>query len=308
MTDTATTGEATLELGADPSKLADAEITIDGDKTEIKEVSAATVAAEPAKKNEPAEPTIDDLRAQLKVYDDRAKAAERAASDANAQLSAVSRNAVDANLSMIVSSIETAKGVSATARGELQRAMEGGDFAKAAEAQEALADARANLLRLQERKAEVENGRGQPPQRQQAPVSEIEQIASRLSPPSAAWIRAHPEVANDFGKAEAAHNYITRIKGVVVDTPEYFRRIEEELGMRQPEPTRTEARPTQRVTMQAPVTQSAPSLQTGHSERQTVTLSAAERDVAREMNMTDREYAIEKMAAIREGKMGQVRH
>jgi hypothetical protein len=296
--------EVELEVSPAAAALQDAEITIEGDTTEVRETPAAGAApaVEKPKSNEDA---IADLRAQLRTYDDRVKAAERAANDARSQLSAVSRNAVDATLNMIVSSIETVSGASAAAKADYQRAMEAGDYAKAAEAQEKMADARANLLRLQERKAEVESGRGQV-QAAPAQLSEVESIASRLSPASAAWIRAHPEVAKDFGAAERAH-YKALGDGVAVDTPAYFERIEMELGMR--EAKRVEPAPQpRRVASQAPVTQSAPSLQTGQPTRQVVTLTAAEREMAREMDMTDREYALAKLEAIKEGKIGQVRH
>ncbi len=304
MTDAAIASPTTLEVPIEAGALSDAEITIEGDKTEVKEVGSAPVIE---KKEPVAEEGIAELRAQLKAYDDRAKAAERSATEARGQLSALSRNASDATLGMIVSSIESVTGASATARGDYQRAMEAGDYAKAAEAQERMTDARANLLRLQERKAEVENGRGQIQQQRQAPASDLERIAGQLSPASAAWIRAHPEVARDFSKAERAH-YKALGDGIEVDTPAYFEKIETELGMRKAPESRGQTETSRAVSAQAPVTQSAPSLASGQPNRQVVTLTAAERDMAREMGMTDREYAIEKLAAIKEGKMGQVRH
>lgn len=304
MTEAAQIEDTTLEVPTDADKLADIEITIDGDKTEIKEAPAAS--ADSAKKEEiPAEAGIDELKKQLTSFRQRAEAAERAARESEGRVAAVSRNAIDANLNMIVSSIETAKGASGTAKADYQRAMEAGDYAKAAEAQEQMADARANLLRLQERKSEMESGR----QTQQTPqpVSEVERIASQLSAPSAAWVRAHPDVAKNFNKAEAAHRYAVDIEGVTVDTPDYFKRVEEILGMRKSEKTadgEIEATPTRKSPpAQAPVTQSTQSLRTGQASRQSVTLTTAEREIAREMNMTDREYAIEKLAAIRDGQI-----
>lgn len=303
MTDAATAGSSTLELPANEADaLSDVEIVIEGE---------AVVVGAPEKKveTEP-ESGIAELKKQLADYNARALAAERERDAANAQVAQVSRHAVDANLGMVTSSIEAATSASKTAKADYQKAMEAGDYVKAADAQEAMADARANLLRLQERKADIESGRAQPQQqqRQQPVVSKIEEMARQLSPPSAAWLRAHPDVADRFDQAEAAHNYITKIKGVTVDTPEYFKRIEEELGITAPavraekEPE-VQAKPAQKLQQQAPVTQSAPSLRTGQPSRQVVTLSPAEREIARENKMTDREYAIEKMAAIAAGQI-----
>lgn len=89
--------------------------------------------------------------------------------------------------------------------------------------------------------------------------------------------------------------------GVQVDTPEYFQAVEERIGMRQAQPPQTRQSPA------APASRDTPTL-SNRQQGNTVTLTPEERATARELGMTEREYAIQKHALIQEGKLGTTRH
>ena len=140
----------------------------------------------------------------------------------------------------------------------------------------------------------------------------VEAFASQLTPQSAAWIRAHPEFAKDETlKADMidAHNSAIR-RGIQADTPEYFQYVERKLDiqparLREPEETfMSEASaPTQRRSAPPAAPVSRSSVAPSGNRSNVVSLSRAERETARDLGMSDREYAASKQALIREGKI-----
>ena len=303
MTEATGNDEEVIEIVNEPEKLEPVEVVIDGDKSEIKAVEEKVESRKAEAEIIPAQDGIKELERQLKAMQARADNEARLRKEAEARSEQISRSAVDANLNMVVSEIESAKIASNQAKIEYQRALESGDYAKAADAQEKIADARANLLRLQERRQEVEAAKTVQP-RQPVPVNEVEQLASRLSPASADWVRRHPEVAKNFDSVAEAHNKAIHKFDLTPDTPEYFNKVEELLGMRSPAKAEPEvSKPRAPIAAQAPVTRDAPSLSTGKQQRQTITLTAEERAMAREMGYTDKEWAIAKFEAIKAGDL-----
>ncbi len=142
----------------------------------------------------------------------------------------------------------------------------------------------------------------------------VDAIASQLSPRSAAWVRAHPECVNDkrlYMKMIGAHN-IAVADGYVADTDEYFAEIEKQLGYRKPqtavqadddeEPTSMAAKPMARKA-QPPPAPSSRAASNGSGGRNTVTLTREEREMASIMGMTPEEYAKNKVALKKEGKL-----
>jgi hypothetical protein len=119
-----------------------------------------------------------------------------------------------------------ARAESANAKAAYREAMEVGDFDKAAEAQEAIATAASRIQNL-------ESVRAYQAQRPQQPADPVETFAQRTGA-SAAWIRQHPEYIRDqqkFAKLQAGH-YSALGEGLTPDTPEYFARVEREIGLR----------------------------------------------------------------------------
>ena len=180
-----------------------------------------------------------------------------------------------------------------------------GDYNKAAKLQRQMAQTESRLMQLAQGKEAIEEKlryekqmleqqRKQPePRYEQQQLDPIEaQIQSVQSPTSQAWLRSHRDVLADPVKTAlmtAAHHE-TAAMGIQPDTPEYFAHIESKVY--DAEPARTPVQQTrQRQAMAAaPVsrTNSAQNLRSGQTV--TMTLTPAERQSARDMDMTDEEY------------------
>jgi hypothetical protein len=228
------------------------------------------------------------------------------------------------NYQVVVSGIENMKQTIEQAKRAFAEATAAGDYAGAAEANDTIAWANAHLKDLFEGKSRIEShlqpteGRvadNQAPQQyapqqeqpqQLSPEQQFNALLSRLTPKSAAWMREHPQAAADMNKLSAAHNAATILKGIPVESPEYFSFIENELGMG-----------GNRSSGRKPAMASAPVSSAGYSSGRsssynggsTMTLSAAEveqallidPDLPREKAIE--QYARNKAALIREGKM-----
>jgi hypothetical protein len=118
--------------------------------------------------------------------------------------------------------------------------MAAGDYALAAKAQRAMAQAESHLLqlnngrqRLEEALEQTTEGSVYEPQvptfEPQIPQDPVEMYASKLTPKSAQWLREHPEAANKIGKLSRAHQDALE-DGIVPESEEYFEYIENRLG------------------------------------------------------------------------------
>jgi hypothetical protein len=178
-----------------------------------------------------------------------------------------------------------------------------------------MADAKAKLLQLENGRAalqeQAKNPRMHP---QQIPAYDpVETLASQLSPRSAAWVRAHPEFARNerlTQKMIAAHNLVTA-DGMQPDTDEYFESVERILGVQAPAastaaaeaPMSAASAPTQRRSSPAAAPVSRSGTGTGGGSPNVVRLSAQEREMAQMMGMSAEEYARNKLALIKDGKL-----
>lgn len=253
---------------------------------------------------------IEELKRRLEQERQGRLNAERRAQEA-AQAVTQARTEVDSsNLQLVRTAINTMRQEGEFAKARYRDAMAAGDYDAASEAQEAIADARAKLLQLENGAAAMEEQARQPvrPMPHHDPV---EQLASQLSPQSAAWVRAHPEYARNprlTQKMIAAHNLVTA-DGIAVDTPEYFSTVERVLGV-QAAPRQEEAADSALSAAAAPARRSSPAAApvsrsgTGTGTRPNVVrLSAEEREMAQMMGMSPEDYARNKVALQREGKI-----
>ena len=294
------------------------EIEIDFDAVE-KAAKEPEIKIEEPKEEAPAEISPEDGIETLKKRfeeerlarieaEKRAEAAARAAHEARGQVD-------EGNLQLVTSAIDTLKRETDILKANLRAAMASGDYSAAADAQEAMADAKAKLLQLENGRAalqeQAKNPRIHP---QQIPAYDpVETLASQLSPRSAAWVRAHPEFARNerlTQKMVAAHNLVTA-DGVLPDTDEYFETVERILGVQAPAPSTAVAEapmsaaaaPTQRRSSPAAAPVSRSGTGTGGGSPNVVRLSAQEREMAQMMGMSAEEYAKNKLALIKDGKL-----
>ena len=205
---------------------------------------------------------------------------------------------------------------------QLSDAFAAGDHGLAAKLQRQMVDATADLKQLKAGEEMIKNA---PKPERRALADPVEEIARKVSPRSAAWVRSHPDFIRDPTKNEQmlGAERLVRGRGVKVDSDEYFSEIEKLLGLHE-EPARRDDPPLpgerplsaasdadtkgrevpkpngQAGPASAPVSRSG----TGSGERQrTIRLTAEEVDMARNMGQTPEEYAAAKMALQKAGRM-----
>ena len=132
-----------------------------------------------------------------------------------------------------------------------------------------------------------------------------EQIARSVSPKSAAWIRANSDVID----SEKAVKRMVRAHddavddGIEPETEEYFAFIEQRLGIRRDsgDEEAPEAPPPPRRSSPPP----AAPVSRGGQRPNVVRLTKAEAEAAKMFGMSEVEYAKNKVALQREGKIGR---
>jgi hypothetical protein len=254
----------------------------------------------------PPDPAAAQLRAQLNEARQQTAMAQRQAMEQAQRAQDAEQRAMGSTVGMIDSALEAAQAAAANAKAKFQAALDAADHRTAAQAQEEMADARHNLLRLQEQRAYVEAEVRRPPQQiqpRQAPQqrgSQFDQITSDLVnsgfPRSADWLRSHHEWASHpelLQRISAADQHLVTNKGFVRETDEYFAALEQELGMGQQR--RSSGGDYSNVrgrAAAAPTSNAAPSLRTGQTTlRGRIALSPAQQEAAELSGMSNREYA-----------------
>lgn len=295
----------------------DIEIDFDAVEKAGKEPDIKVEQVETVEKAEPQAISAEEgLEAFKKKYEEERQAridAEDRARQAAMQAREAQGQVGDTNLQLVTSAIDTLKRESDILKANLRAAMASGDYSAAADAQEAMADTKAKLLQLENGKAALQEQLRNPVQRVEPPVDAVEALASQLSPRSAAWVRANPDYARNprlTQKMIAAHNLVTA-DGIAPDTDEYFESVERVLGVSAPPsasvaaaeaPLSAAAAPAQRRSSPA----AAPVSRSGNptnSRPNVVRLTAQEREMAQMVGQTPEEYARNKLALIKAGKI-----
>lgn len=269
--------------------------------------------AKPDPKVVTAEEGIDDLKRKLAEADTARRLAEQQAIDAQTarreaevRAQTASKEADDTNLNLVNNAISHLKRDTEVAKAALKAAYATQNWDAVADAQEAISTNAAKLLQLENGKAEMEKPKPAP---RAAQVDPVDRLASQLTPRSAAWVRAHPEYARDerlYNKMIAAHRLVTAEGTVVADTDGYFSAIENALGIKAPEADDPTGQAAQVVGgRQASAPPAAPvSRPTSPGVRpNTVNLTRDEQEMAAAMGMTNAEYAKNKLALQKEGKL-----
>ena len=276
-----------------------------------KEPEIEVVKAEeaPARREILPEDGIRELKFQLEQEKLARAEAEKRARMAAEREYAAKNEVTDTNLSLITNAISTTQQETAYLKTGYRDAMASGDYDKAAEIQQRMSDNAARILQLENGKDALEKQARQAPVYQQQPVDPVEALAGQLSPRSAAWIRSNPQFATDqrlFQKMIAAHN-LALADGLTPDTDDYFATVEDSLRIRRPEPVYSDPMAeAATVTQKRSAPPAAPVSRGGAgmgSNPNRVTLTAAEREMAQMMGMTDKDYAINKLALQKEGKL-----
>jgi hypothetical protein len=171
----------------------------------------------------------------------RAEAAQREVAETRTEITETRLGTVEQGLS-------AAQSASDAAKTEYKAAMEAGDWNKAAEAQEKLADARSTLGRLTEAKADLEVQKNQPQRREQrteasqTQADPVEAFIQGRDPGTQAWLREHADDARALaldpqGRRAAKLNAAdsdARAEGLKPGSGEYFDHVNKFLDVTKP--------------------------------------------------------------------------
>jgi hypothetical protein len=259
---------------------------------------------------------ISELKKRLKDAEDARLAAERKAREAENKAAKAQNEAEESNKFLVTGAIETLKRDASILKANYKAALASGNYEEAAEIQEKMNLNSNRLQKLEEGKIELEKRPKVEVKPEPKGGDVVEEFASRLSPMSAQWIRNHPECVTDYSKNQimiGAHTMALG-KNIKADTPEYFEFIENALGYagESRSAPETTSEPLQKSTggrqaapaaapAAAPVSRAAST--NGTNRPNVVRLSEAERDIADSLGMTYQEYAKNKLALQKAGKI-----
>jgi len=189
-----------------------------------------------------------------------------------------------------------------------------GDWKTAAKIQRQMADNSGKLTFLESNKSRLEAA---PKPTPRTPVDPVEAYVSSIGdayPRSKQWVRAHPEFALDSHKNQqmlAAHQ-LAMARGLQPDSDEYFASVEKTLDIAAPQVTRTDPAPDATADAAQAVggrgaPAAAPVSRSGNGANgnrpNVVKLTAEEVEMAGIMGMSVEDYARNKVALKKEGKL-----
>jgi len=246
--------------------------------------------------------TVDDGIEALRRELEAEKAARQRAEQ---QARVATTDKADSDLRMLNTAIETETRNKEILKANLREAVANGDT-------DAQADILMTLNQTENNLRQINEGKKQYEAQLRAPVTnKVEALASQLTPRSAEWVRANPDVVNDERRAarlQRAH-FDALDDGIQPDTPDYFNFLETRLNInnapaRQEAAMSTASESTSGRRASAPPAAPVSRSGTGTGGRpNVVTLTRAEQEAAKDMGMTPKEYAQNKVALIKSGRM-----
>jgi len=286
------------------------EILLEDDKNIAKDDTIDVRVDDNAKKRtiEPEE-GINDLKMKLEQERSGRIEAERQARRAT-EVAVDAKNEVqDTNLHLVKNAIDTVKRNNDILKYNYSEAMAVGDYTKAAEIQEGMSMNTSKLMELERGRSHMESAPKYEVPQQQRPSDPVEALASQLSPRSADWVRRNPQCVTDprmYQKMVAAHN-LAMADGYQADSDDYFGfvedtlRISKRVDVGEDDPMSASAKVTQRRSPPAaPVSRSGSG--TG-SRPNVVRLTKAEAETAKDLGMTEQDYARNKLLLQKEGRL-----
>lgn len=265
------------------------EIIVDDEIAEAEEIQVPDI-----------QESISELKRQIDVERQARIAAEKRAHHASSEKD-------DTEIQLVSSAIDSVTRDAEILKSNYQIAMQNQDFAGAAEIQQLMGEKSAQLLQLRNG-LEAMNSKPKTPEPQYTPADPVEAFAARLTPISANWVRNNPQFVTDprlNRKMIRAHEDAVD-DGIAPDTPAYFAAIESKLGVSKAAPSNdTGDQFASKVTQRRDAAPAAAPVSrgTGSNSKNTVRLTAAEREAAADMGMTPEAYAKNKIDLIKEGKM-----
>ena len=286
------------------------EILLEDDKNIAKDDTISVQVDDNAKKRtiEPEE-GINDLKMKLEQERNGRIEAEKQARQATEAAVHAKNEVQDTNLHLVKNAIDTVKRNNDILKYNYSEAMAVGDYAKAAEIQEGMSMNTSKLMELERGRSHMESTPKYEVPQQQRSSDPVEALASQLSPRSADWVRRNPQCVTDprmYQKMVAAHN-LAMADGYQADSDDYFGfvedtlRISKRVDVGEDDPMSASAKVTQRRSPPAaPVSRSG----TGTGSRPNVVrLTKTEAETAKDLGMTEQDYARNKLLLQKEGRL-----
>lgn len=296
------------------------------DEPQTIEATATETPATPEIETPPETPVAPDLDESIDNLKKQVEAANRAREDAErqareervraqqAQIDAqrAQTRAEDTDIHLVKQALTTIKDRMAQTKAALAEAHSVGDYTKVADLQEAMAVSAVQLRELENGLSAMERQKAAPKPEPQRPVGDlVDALIPQVSARSQRWLDAHRAHLKD----EKAINRMFRAHGdaiddgIEADSDEYFRFVENRLGINKPAPNREEREDTGEPLSEASKAvqrdvppPSAPASR-GSSRPGTVRLSAEEREMAEMMGISPEAYAKNREALKSEGKI-----
>ena len=257
-----------------------------------------------------AEDGIRELRRRLEAEHQGRLEAEHYAKYAREQASKAYEEVGETQFHLVSNALDTVRRDGDILKSQLRDAMNIGDHDRAAEIQEAMSTNAIRLNQLEAGKRDMETRPRQPafnppppPPPQPAYQDPLEQIAGAVSPRSASWIRANKDsLGNERALREMFRAHESAVDhGYAPDSDAYFQFVENRMGISDSRQQAASA-PVQRKAAPpaAPVSRSGNG--TG-SRPNVVRLSSEQQEMAKNLGMTNAEYAAQVVALRKEGKL-----
>jgi hypothetical protein len=297
-----TTDEIEIQIDEAQPKLEDIQVVNAEDAQQVENSDDGGSEVEQALKK-----MDKSLKRERKAREEAEKYAQYVAQQANQAFAEVG----DTQLHLVSNALDTVKQENNILKAHLAEANASGDYARMAEIQEAMSMNAVKLNQLEQGKREMESRPKQqnyvqpPPSRPQS-ADPLDDIIAAVTPTSAKWLernRDNIKDQNDINDMFNAHNSAVN-RGIKPDTDAYFRFVENRLGITgyegesavpsAPTPQKKSAPPSAPVTRSGNGTGTRPNV---------VRLSGDEREMASMMGMTEQEYALNKFALQKAGKL-----
>ena len=259
---------------AEEAAIADPEIAITiipDEEANVTEATTPVTKKEDVQKVEVKDPAMQDLMAQYKDLETRAAeqerrriAAENEAVKHRTAAETARKQVTTSQLDTITTALSAAQDDAERAKQDIRSARSSGDLDAETDAHDRLAKARATEMRLDEAKQDMEARAKAPPRQVQETVTDpVELFVKDRTEPTANWIRSHPEyVRSEKGMRKlTAADAVAQSEDLLPDTPAYFARVEEFLGIGKKE----EAKPAIEAAQVQPKRSIAPPVAPGAS-------------------------------------------
>lgn len=281
------------------------------------EPAAAAGATEPERpeaaerpERDEADPGVEKLKGELaasqeatRLANEAAAQAREAAAEREREIETLRATQGDTEKELLTNSLTAAQADEEAARAEFERAFEAGDAKAIAAAHSKISRAAAKVLQFEGAVAELDTQAKREKERRDAapaPAQRPTDIVARIDadpnflPAEKVWLKQHPEMLTDpiRNKELEAGYYRAMRAGKARGTPAYFKFLETFLELDADTGAEGDAEGEGRTIVSAPVSRGNGHSMSGRpASPSRITLTPAEREMARNMGVSDVEYA-----------------